>query len=352
MICSKATSVEWASFSAAFCRSDLSGLSLVGTPPPFFDVLGALAEAVPSAATSARRYVQPEWIFNILRVVSKLEFVDVERQIGRADLVEIADDTALNQRPETFDVLRVNGTNDIFFVRVPNDLMRVRLVQAVIANPFVGDEQVDLIGNAFADEAFEGFGIDAINDAGDDFALAADRADNRLLTRTHATATWATTLSEMPVLCFAADECFINLNLAEQLTLGAVLHRNANAMAHIPSRLVGAGADHPMDLMGAHAFFRVVHQERDLEPLDERIFRVLEDRAGNNREPITVLVAALAEPMEWAGFDLPNFRVAAARAMNAIGPTTLDQERLAISLGLEPGHQLGEGHAFHRANMA
>src|SRR5436305_8524629 len=95
-------------------------------------------------------------------------------------------------------------------------------------------------------------------------------------------------------------------------------------------------------LMGAHAFFRVVHQERDLEPLDERIFRVLEDRAGNNREPITVLVAALAEPMEGAGFNLPYLRIAAARAMNAIGPTTLDQERLAIGLGLEPGHQLGE----------
>jgi hypothetical protein len=60
-------------------------------------------------------------------------------------------------------------------------------------------------------------------------------------------------------------------------------------MAHIPSRLIGTGPDHPMDLMSRHALLRVVHQERDFEPLDQRVFRVLENRPGYDREPIAVL---------------------------------------------------------------
>src|SRR5436190_18846240 len=67
--------------------------------------LGACAEAVPSAATSAARYECSEWIRLALHVVAKLEFGGVERQIGFADLVKIADDAAFNQRPKAFDVL-------------------------------------------------------------------------------------------------------------------------------------------------------------------------------------------------------------------------------------------------------
>ena len=75
--------------------------------------------------------------------------------------------------------------------------------------------------------------------------------------------------------------------------------------------------------MGAHALFRVVHLERDFEPLDQGVFRVLEDRPGDNREPIAVLVAALAEPVKRAGLDLPYLRIAATRALDAIGRTAL-----------------------------
>src|SRR4051794_40889550 len=69
--------------------------------------------------------------------------------------------------------------------------MRVLGGEAAIANPFVGYEQRHLVGNDLAHEAFEGRGIDAIDDAGDDLALAADRADDRLLTGAEAATTGA-----------------------------------------------------------------------------------------------------------------------------------------------------------------
>src|SRR5206468_3798825 len=107
-------------------------------------------------------------------------------------------------------------------------------------------------------------------------AAPADRANNRLLARSHATPARPAALADVPVLRLAADEGFINLDNAEQLALGAVAHRHTNAVAHVPGRLVGAGADHPVDLVRRHALFRVVHQERDLEPLDQGILGVLE----------------------------------------------------------------------------
>jgi len=138
--------------------------------------------------------------------VAELKFVDVERQVSLGNLVEGADDAALQQAPKAFNRLRVDRADDVLIVRVPDDLMRVLGGEAAIANPFVGYEQRHLVGNDLAHEAFEGRGIDAIDDAGDDLALAADRADDRLLTGAEAATTGAAALTNVPVLRLAADD--------------------------------------------------------------------------------------------------------------------------------------------------
>ena len=170
------------------------------TAPSLPALLGSCAEAGPSGATSATRYEQPERISFALGVVPELEFVHVQRQIGFADLVKIADDAALDQGPEAFDVLGMHGADDVLLARMPDDLMRVLAVQAAIADPFVADQQRHLVGNDLAHEAFEGVAINAIDDAGNDLALAANRADDRLLTGAEATTTGAAAISNMPVL--------------------------------------------------------------------------------------------------------------------------------------------------------
>jgi hypothetical protein len=115
-------------------------------------------------------------------------------------------------------------------------------------------------------------------------------------------------------------------------------------MAHGPSGFVRAGADHPMDLKGTHALLRMIHEERDLEPFDQGILGVFEDRAGDDRKAIAVLIAGLAKPMERAGLDLPDLKISATGAVDAIGPTPLGEVSLAIGFGFELGKKLGEFH--------
>ena len=348
MISSKATSAEWAASvlsAGAFSDLPFSAGFFPGTAPSLPALLGfSFAGAVPSGATSATRYYLPEWIFGSPRVVAELEFADVQREIGFADLVEVADDTALDERPEAFDCLCVDRSHNVLFVCMPDDFMRIFTIQTAIAYPFVGDEQRHLVGNDLANEAFEGGGVDTFDDAGNDLSLSADRADNRLLAGTKAAATRAAALADVTVLRLTANERFVNLNFAEQLPFDAVLHRDADAMAHIPRRLVGTGANHPVYLMRRHALFGVVHQEGNLEPLDKRIFGVLEYRPGDDREPIAVLIAGFAEPVEWAGFDHPHFGITAAWAMDAIRPTPLNKVCLAGIFGIEAGDQITKLH--------
>jgi hypothetical protein len=59
---------------------------------------------------------------------------------------------------------------------VADDFVRVLFVEPAIADPFIRDQQRHLVGNDLADEAFEGFGIDAFDDAGDDLTPALDSA--------------------------------------------------------------------------------------------------------------------------------------------------------------------------------
>ena len=348
MMASKVGSVVLApgrAFSTRRTTSLSCGFGLGGIPTSLSSLLGVCsAEAEPSVTTSAARYDQVKGVLVVPVVMPELEFIDVERHVGIRHLVMGADDPALNQRPEAFDGVGVHRADNVLVVRVADDFVRIFAGESLVANPFVRNQQAHLVGDDLPDEALERRGIVALDHAGNHAAVALDRADDRSLARTEAATTGAATVTNVPVLCLAADISFVNLDRAEQLALGAVLHRDPDAMAHIPSGFVGAGAKHPVDLMRAHALFRVVHEERDLEPLAQGIFGVLEDGFGNDREPIAVLVAALAEPMEGTGFDLPYLRVAAARAGNAIGPTTFGDERFAVVFGLEPGEEFVEFH--------
>src|SRR5437588_12749250 len=107
MLSSKgATAVSCPGFgSARFPLCPRSFFLSSATAPSLSALLGCGAEAGPSGATSATRYEQAERIGFALGVVPELKFVHVQGQVGFADLVEIADDAALYQRPEAFDVL-------------------------------------------------------------------------------------------------------------------------------------------------------------------------------------------------------------------------------------------------------
>ena len=110
------------------------------------------------------------------------------------------------------------------------------------------------------------------------------------------------TLADVAILRFAADERFINLDLASQLDERRIFHRGPDALAHVPCRPIAAlfrrvlAAYHAVNLQGADALLRVCHQKNDLEPHRQRHVGVLENGAHERREPIAVLVALAALP--------------------------------------------------------
>lgn len=354
MMVSKVGSVAFApgrAFSTRRMTSLSCGFGLGGTLPlPSMRLGVSSPEAEPSETTSATRYDLIEGVGVAPMIMPELELVDVERHVGIRHFVERADNAAFEQRPEAFDVLSVNRTDDVLALNVVNGLVRIGGAEAAIADPLIGREQANLLGDDLAHEAFECRAVYTFDNAGNDAPAALYSADDRRFARTHtASAAALEPLANMPVLRETSDEGFIDLDLAEQLALGAVLHRDADAVAHVPSGFIAARPEHPVDLIRTHALFRVVHEERDFEPLAQRVLGVLEDGFGDDGEPIAILVAGFAEPMEGAGLDFPYLHVAAARAGNASRPTALNEERLAIIFGLEPSEEFVE---FHKAEYS
>jgi hypothetical protein len=59
----------------------------------------------------------------------------IEREVLGADLVECADDAALEDRPEALDRVGVDRADDILAARVRDDVMRIILIRPAIADP-------------------------------------------------------------------------------------------------------------------------------------------------------------------------------------------------------------------------
>jgi len=78
----------------------------------------------------------------------------------------------------------------------------------------------------------------------DNVTLPTDRADyHRLALRSPLPA-----LAEMLVTFLSADVRFIGLDFADQLLECFILHRGANARAHIPRGFIRAGTNLPVNL--------------------------------------------------------------------------------------------------------
>ncbi len=72
-------------------------------------------------------------------IVAELKLRDVQRYVLAADLVEASHDPALEDRPETFNRVRVDRADHVTMCRVPYLLVRI-VGQAVIDTAFVGSQ--------------------------------------------------------------------------------------------------------------------------------------------------------------------------------------------------------------------
>jgi len=279
-------------------------------------------------------------------IVSELEFRDVQGHIFAAHFVERADYAALEDRPEAFDGLCVDRANDILPSRMVNSRVWVILIERIVAWILIRAKQADPVRHRFADERSEGSGIHVRDYPCDHIALAANRADDWSFAGTDATCSAAAApFIQMPVLCQAAHESFIDLdNSAEFIN---VLHESgSDLMAHEPSGPVRSEAHIAIYLQSAHSFLARKHEMDHAEPLPQWLICILENCASDMREAVVSggRGAFVAQPVPLHCAVLLNLRVATPRAGYAFRPAApgeVGATSIFVGEGLFP---LGDGH--------
>jgi hypothetical protein len=228
----------------------------------------------------------------------------------------------LENAPEALNRLGMDRADNILMLGVVNGPVRECLAKVSITNPLIGAEKANLVGNGFVDERFQSFLFYVLNYARDHVTLAAHRTDNRDLAGSGRTRL-SVALAPMPVLGFAADECFVDLDNAAKLGFGFD-QGGTDFVSHQPSGFDRSEAHIAAKLASAHAFFAGQDQVSDLEPVAERLVGVFKDGPGQMREAIAVNGALFALPM-MTGSERIALAVAAAGANDAIRPTASDQ---------------------------
>lgn len=302
--------------------------------------------SVGPACVSAPTYGGSEDVRVVPIVVPEFEFRNIERQIFAADLVIGPDHAALDERPEAFNRIGVDRSNDVLANGMIHGLVRETALQPLISGVGVCAEQAHAIGNGLTDEGFKREPIGVLDNAGDHIAFALDRADDWRLARVTATARSAFFIP-MPVLVATAYVAFINLDDPDQLTELRVLKASAYAMRHVEGCSVRADPHDALDLEGTDALFGGQHHMDDAKPGPQSDICVLKDRSDQHREAITAsLGAPRALPMEWPVSDRVDLIVVTARAADAFGPAPINQIRLASVVSREPRLELRDGHLF------
>ena len=281
-----------------------------------------------SALASASCYGRAKDVCVEAVVVPELEFRHVEWQMFLADLMKRPDHTALEDRPEPLDGVGMHRADYILPLGVINDLVRIVLAEFPVAHPLIGDQQTHIIRYGFIDKAGQGVRFHIGNHASYDIALPLDSAHDHRLARSRA-ARAAVTVALMPVLGFPTDKGFINLNDPHELSEATIVQSNSDPVAHVPSRSIGAHADSPIDLQGAHALLAGQHHVHDAKPRSKRIVCVLKDCADQQRESVASGAALCALPMIGTARQRISFDVATARTGHAFRPTMLDQKVFA-----------------------
>jgi hypothetical protein len=259
-------------------------------------------------------------------IIAELELGNIERKVLFADLVKGADHATLNQRPEALDSICVKHANHVFALGViDGDVLGKFLIQVFVTDPLIGHEQANLVRHGFMHKAFQCDGAHVFNDAGDNIALAANCASDHGLARSGPASAIAAP-AIMSVFGFSTDESLVHLDNTAEFFNVAICERNADTMAHVPSRLIGPETHETEDLQRAHALLAGQHEVNNAEPIFEGLIRVLKDRAGKVREAIRRGGRAnVALPMPRITLQLSRLYSATARAMDAFWPPLADQ---------------------------
>ena len=247
------------------------------------------SEAPASLCASAASYGLSKDVGVVAIVVTELKLGKIQRQIFLADIVVGAHDSALQQRPEAFDVVRMNLSAHVFVLAMIDGLVPETPVDVVISAIVISCDQRDFFVDRMVDESSEGPRICFADHLADDVAFALNCADHSDLAvadgltellRASGIALLAALFAPVPITVLAADVGLIHFHDSHQLPKCRVFHSGPQAHAHIPSGVIRAGSEHPMELQSADAFLAGQHQIQNLEPHEQGLFRLLKDGLG------------------------------------------------------------------------
>jgi hypothetical protein len=304
----------------------------------------SLAETDASDHASAACYRHPENIGVIAVVVTEFKLGNVQRHVLGADLVECANHAALEDAPKAFNRVRVNRADNVFLRAVANGSVRKLFPEPVVSPHVIGGEQADLVRDGFTDEAGQSLAVETLYDPRHDIALALDCANDADLAGAGPART-AITLIPMLVAGLSADVGFVHLDNAHEFPKFLVLERRPDAVAHVPSGLVGAEAHVAVDLPGADPLLAGRHEVDDAEPLPQIDVRVLKNGPDEVREAVSAALPTVrAFPTIFHGFEGIDLRAAAAWAVDTVRPAGGDQVTVTGGLVRKGRLKLSDGH--------
>lgn len=160
----------------------------------------------------------------------------------------------------------------------------------------------------------------------------------------------------MAVPVLAANERLIDFHDAHEAHKFRIRQASPQPVRDVPRGSVGAGADHPVNLQGAHPLLGLEHQIEHLEPRQQRVIGVLKDGPDVERKAVPGLGALqacfrLAQPVKRARLEGVNLLVSALRADRAIRPAAHRQIGLGGGFIREQALEILEGFGGVRGGV-
>lgn len=193
----------------------------------------------------------------------------------RTDSMPRSKNTSLEQTECRFDGAGVNVALHVDADTVAESLVTKPIesyapCRPAILTEIVRHQDFHVLADILADILLKRSGPNIIGMEEAEFPLPLPDANHDLLTASQRTAPFAS--------CSAACEGFVHFDNATQLGFIRLHHCGPNAMAEVPSGLVGLDSERTLNPASAHASLCLTEQQCGEKPRHKRKVRIVEDR--------------------------------------------------------------------------
>jgi len=291
---------------------------------------------------------EPLGVSGLAVVIAERLFIDVAEQVEWFDADIRAVQAAFEQAPEVLHGVGVNVLVHVLNGMIDNSMLIIS-AQAVVRLQFISEDRRSSF-NVLTDLLLQ-FRLATIlyNHCADVSAALYHAEDHRLIL-TAGPSDDALTLGGMHIASLLTDEGLVYFDFATKLVKTCFLHRKTDAVVHEPSGLL-SNLQSPMEFVRTDTVFATSDQPYSTEPLFKGDWRVLEYRAGLQRERGACMFG-IALPHTLFRKPCELIRSAARALHDTIGPAQSNHELAAMVEVREPEDCVSESiWRFHVMSM-